>query len=29
MNKLYNYPEAKDIVFCGDIHGEFNEIIFL
>lgn len=28
MNKFYNYPEAKDIVFCGDIHGEFNEIIY-
>ena len=23
-----SFPEAKNIVVCGDIHGEFNEVIF-
>lgn len=24
----YNYPEAKSIVVCGDIHGAFEEMVF-
>ena len=26
--KTYSFPEAKNIVVCGDIHGEFNAVIF-
>ena len=25
---IYSYPDAKNIVVCGDIHGHFNEVIF-
>ena len=30
MNTLhtYTFPEAKNIVICGDIHGEFNSLIY-
>jgi len=30
MNTLhtYTFPEAKSIVICGDIHGEFNSLIY-
>ena len=24
----YSFPDAKNIVVCGDIHGQFNEVIF-
>ena len=24
----YSFPEAKSIVVCGDIHGEFNAVIY-
>ena len=24
----YSFPDAKNIVVCGDIHGHFNEVIF-
>lgn len=24
----YTFPEAKNIVICGDIHGEFNSLIY-
>ena len=24
----YSYPEARGIVVCGDIHGEFNTLIY-
>ena len=27
-NIAYDYPEAKSIVVCGDIHGEFNTLIY-
>ena len=27
MSKIYNYPDAKGLIFCGDIHGEFEKII--
>ena len=26
--KTYSYPEAQSIVVCGDIHGEFNTLIY-
>lgn len=26
--KAPEFPEAKGIVMCGDIHGEFNELVF-
>lgn len=25
---LKTFPEAKSIVVSGDIHGEFNELVF-
>lgn len=25
--KTYSYPEARSIVVCGDIHGDFNTLI--
>lgn len=30
MNTLhtYTFPESKNIVICGDIHGEFNSLIY-
>ena len=30
MNTIhtYTFPEAKNIVICGDIHGEFNSLIY-
>lgn len=30
MNTLhtYTFPKAKNIVICGDIHGEFNSLIY-
>ena len=30
MNNIntYSYPEARSIVVCGDIHGEFNTLIY-
>ena len=24
----YSFPEARNIIICGDIHGEFNTLIF-
>ena len=27
-NIAYDYPEAKSIVVCGDIHGEFNALVY-
>ena len=24
----YTYPEAKSIVISGDIHGDFNELVY-
>ena len=24
----FNYPEAKGVVICGDIHGAFEEMVF-
>ena len=24
----FNYPEAKGVVVCGDIHGAFEEMVF-
>lgn len=26
--KTHSYPEAQSIIVCGDIHGEFNTLIF-
>lgn len=26
--KIYNYPDAKDIVVSGDIHGDFNQLVY-
>ena len=26
--KTYSFPKAKNIVVCGDIHGEFNAVIY-
>lgn len=26
--QTFDFPEAKGIVVCGDIHGEFNELVF-
>ena len=28
QNKTYDFPEAKGIVICGDIHGDFNQLVF-
>ena len=25
---FFDFPEAKGIVVCGDIHGEFNELVY-
>lgn len=27
MNKIYKYPDAKQIIVSGDIHGNFNGIV--
>lgn len=27
MKNEYNFPEAKGVVVCGDIHGDFNPLI--
>lgn len=27
MAKLYKYPEAKKVVVCGDIHGDFRALV--
>ena len=24
----YSFPEAKSIVISGDIHGDFNELVY-
>ena len=24
----YSFPNAKSVVVCGDIHGEFNAVIY-
>ena len=24
----YSFPNAKNVVVCGDIHGEFNVVIY-
>ena len=24
----YSFPNAKNVVVCGDIHGEFNAVIY-
>lgn len=26
--RLYEYPDVKSIVICGDIHGDFNALIY-
>lgn len=26
--KTYSYPKARSIVVCGDIHGEFNALVY-
>lgn len=28
MGKIYEYPEAKQVVICGDIHEAFATIVF-
>ena len=28
MSKLFSYPEAKQVVVSGDIHGDFNGLVF-
>ena len=31
MNKIidmWNYPDAKGIAVCGDIHGDFNGLVY-
>jgi len=25
---IYSFPNARSIVVCGDIHGEFNSVIY-
>lgn len=27
-NHTFDFPDAKGIVVCGDIHGEFNELVY-
>ena len=26
--KLYKFPKAKSVVVSGDIHGDFNRLVF-
>ncbi len=26
--KKYSYPEAKSLVICGDIHGDFEALVY-
>ena len=26
--KLFNYPEAKQVIVSGDIHGDFRSLVF-
>ena len=28
MSKLFEYPEAKSVVVCGDIHGDFHTLVY-
>lgn len=28
MTDLFTYPEAKSVVVCGDIHGDFKGVVF-
>lgn len=30
MNSFHTYafPDAKSVVVCGDVHGEFNAVIY-
>ncbi len=28
MSKLFEYPEAKSVVVCGDIHGDFHTLTY-
>ena len=28
MCKLFEYPEAKSVVVCGDIHGDFHALVY-
>ena len=28
VDNVFDYPEVKSVVICGDIHGEFREMVF-
>lgn len=28
MNKLFKYPDAKQVLVSGDIHGDFKDVVF-